>query len=143
MHLPTHGSLLRCQVAEHLYRHICACTLECPCAVILTVCTREYRNKYPSDALLYGGIHRPYPCNRYRRSSESGSDHPFLPAVPPSVRPSDCHRDPAPPPIVGSPDSVLNTRSKVPFHAASASSIGSAVSRYRNVPSSAVCPITV
>ena len=34
------------QVLEYFYIHLCTCTLECTCAVILAVCSREYRNKY-------------------------------------------------------------------------------------------------
>ena len=34
------------QIAEHLCHHICSGTLKCLCAVILTVGSRKYRNKY-------------------------------------------------------------------------------------------------
>ena len=35
-----------CKVLEYLYVYLSACSLKCTGAVILAVCSREYRNKY-------------------------------------------------------------------------------------------------
>ena len=35
-----------CKVLEYLYVYLSACSLKCTGAVILAVCSREYRDKY-------------------------------------------------------------------------------------------------